>query len=42
MTPDEIAAGRRRWQERYAAARTRDAAFTTLSGAEVETVYGPR
>jgi methylmalonyl-CoA mutase, N-terminal domain len=42
MTPEEIAAGRARWQERYAAARTRDADFTTLSGVEVEPVYGPR
>lgn len=37
--------GRRRWQERYDEAlksgRVRDADFTTLSGAEVDPVYGP-
>jgi methylmalonyl-CoA mutase, N-terminal domain len=33
--------GRRRWQRRYDAARLRDADFTTLSGLEVEPVYGP-
>ncbi len=38
---DEIAAGRARWQARYDAARKRDADFTTLSGLEVEPVYGP-
>jgi methylmalonyl-CoA mutase, N-terminal domain len=37
----EIDEGRRRWQERYDAARRRDADFTTLSGVEVEPVYGP-
>ncbi len=42
MTPDEIAAGRERWQQRFDAARTRDADFTTLSGVEVAPVYGPR
>ena len=31
---------RERWQERYAAARVRDADFTTLSGMEVEPAYG--
>ncbi|KAA2259579.1 methylmalonyl-CoA mutase [Solihabitans fulvus] len=39
-------AGRERWQQRYADAeakgRVRDADFTTLSGVEVEPVYGPR
>jgi methylmalonyl-CoA mutase N-terminal domain/subunit len=39
-------AGRTRWQRRYAAeqaaGRLRDADFTTLSGAEVDPVYGPR
>jgi methylmalonyl-CoA mutase N-terminal domain/subunit len=39
---DEIAAGRARWQLRYDAAKKRDADFTTLSGVEVEPVYGPR
>jgi methylmalonyl-CoA mutase N-terminal domain/subunit len=33
--------GRSRWQQRYDAARTRDADFTTLSGIEVDPVYGP-
>ncbi|MGI8888166.1 MAG: acyl-CoA mutase large subunit family protein [Nocardioidaceae bacterium] len=33
--------GRARWRERYAAGRTRDADFTTLSGLEVDPVYGP-
>src|SRR4051794_41113609 len=33
--------GRRRWQERYDAARKRDADFTTLSGVEVAPLYGP-
>ena len=40
-----IEAGRRRWQARIDAARQtgqiRDADFTTLSGVEVEPVYGP-
>jgi methylmalonyl-CoA mutase N-terminal domain/subunit len=39
---DEIAAGRERWQQRYDAAKKRDADFTTLSGVEVAPVYGPR
>jgi methylmalonyl-CoA mutase N-terminal domain/subunit len=38
---DDIEAGRRRWQERYDASRRRDADFTTLSGVEVQPVYGP-
>jgi methylmalonyl-CoA mutase N-terminal domain/subunit len=42
MHADEIAAGRARWQARYDAARKREADFTTLSGATVEPVYGPR
>ncbi|MDP9398715.1 MAG: methylmalonyl-CoA mutase family protein [Actinomycetota bacterium] len=42
MTPDEIAAGRQRWQQRFDAAKKRDADFTTLSGVEVAPVYGPR
>jgi isobutyryl-CoA mutase large subunit len=33
--------GRRRWQRRYEASRRRDADFTTLSGVEVDPVYGP-
>jgi methylmalonyl-CoA mutase N-terminal domain/subunit len=32
---------RARWQARYDAARKRDVDFTTLSGVEVEPVYGP-
>src|SRR3954453_9956812 len=36
--PDD---GRARWQARYDAARKRDADFTTLSGLEVDPVYGP-
>jgi methylmalonyl-CoA mutase N-terminal domain/subunit len=42
MDAADIAAGRERWQQRYDAARTRDADFTTLSGTTVEPVYGPR
>ncbi len=46
MSSNEIEAGRRRWQQRYDAARergqVRDADFTTLSGVEVDPVYGPR
>jgi methylmalonyl-CoA mutase, N-terminal domain len=38
---DDIEAGRRRWQQRYDASRKRDADFTTLSGVEVQPVYGP-
>ncbi|MET7283116.1 methylmalonyl-CoA mutase family protein [Kribbella sp. NPDC005582] len=41
MDAEEIAAGRSRWQQRYDAARKREADFTTLSGTEVEPVYGP-
>jgi methylmalonyl-CoA mutase N-terminal domain/subunit len=41
VDPDAIAAGRARWQARYDAARKRDADFTTLSGIEVDPVYGP-
>ncbi|GAA0801702.1 acyl-CoA mutase large subunit family protein [Spirilliplanes yamanashiensis] len=41
MDAADIAAGRERWQRRYDAARTRDADFTTLSGNEVDPVYGP-
>jgi len=33
--------GRLRWQRRYEQARVRDADFTTLSGLEVDPVYGP-
>jgi len=41
MDDAEIESGRKRWQERYDAARKRDADFTTLSGVEVDPVYGP-
>jgi methylmalonyl-CoA mutase N-terminal domain/subunit len=41
MDADGIEAGRARWRQRYEQARTRDADFTTLSGTEVEPVYGP-
>jgi methylmalonyl-CoA mutase N-terminal domain/subunit len=33
--------GRRRWQRRYESSRRREADFTTLSGVEVDPVYGP-
>src|SRR5579863_9424555 len=33
--------GRERWQRRYDASRRRDADFSTLSGIEVDPVYGP-
>jgi methylmalonyl-CoA mutase N-terminal domain/subunit len=41
MDRDEIEAGRARWQQRYAAARKLERDYTTLSGEEVEPVYGP-
>ena len=42
MTEHESAqSGRDRWQERYAKSRVREADFTTVSGMEVEPVYGP-
>ncbi|HZE50079.1 MAG TPA: methylmalonyl-CoA mutase family protein, partial [Jatrophihabitantaceae bacterium] len=41
MDAEEIAAGRARWQERYDAARKQDRDFTTLSGDELEPLYGP-
>src|SRR2546421_1727407 len=41
MDASEIAAGRARWQARYDAAARRDADFSTLSGIEVDPVYGP-
>src|ERR1700712_1178987 len=42
MDAADIAAGRERWQQRYDAARKRDADFTTISGTEGEPAYGPR
>jgi methylmalonyl-CoA mutase N-terminal domain/subunit len=41
MDAEQIAAARARWQERYDAARLADRDFTTLSGVEVEPLYGP-
>jgi methylmalonyl-CoA mutase N-terminal domain/subunit len=41
VTAAEVADGRARWQQRYDAARVRDADFTTLSGSAVQPVYGP-
>ncbi|HZY77172.1 MAG TPA: methylmalonyl-CoA mutase family protein [Jatrophihabitantaceae bacterium] len=41
MDAEQIAAGRARWQERYDAARKAERDFTTLSGVEVEPLYGP-
>jgi methylmalonyl-CoA mutase, N-terminal domain len=41
VDPEQITAGRERWQQRYDAARKRDADFTTLSDVEVAPVYGP-
>src|SRR6266545_3311741 len=41
MDESGIAAGRQGWQARYDAAMRRDADFTTLSGVEVDPVYGP-
>jgi len=41
MDAQDIAGARRRWQERYDAAVKRDSDFTTLSGDEVDPVYGP-
>ncbi len=38
---EDIEAGRARWQARYDAARKRDADFTTISGQQVDPVYGP-
>src|SRR3954468_23229808 len=37
----DVTSGRERWQRRYDEARKRDADFTTLSGLELEPVYGP-
>jgi methylmalonyl-CoA mutase N-terminal domain/subunit len=41
VNAEEIAAGRARWQERYDKARKADRDYTTLSGDEVDPVYGP-
>jgi methylmalonyl-CoA mutase N-terminal domain/subunit len=41
MDAEHNAAGRARWQERYDKARKADRDYTTLSGEQVEPVYGP-
>jgi methylmalonyl-CoA mutase N-terminal domain/subunit len=41
MDAEHIAEGRARWQERYDAAKKADRDYTTLSGDDVEPVYGP-
>ncbi len=45
MDAQQVQEGRRRWQERVdqavASGKVRDADFTTLSGEEIEPVYGP-
>ena len=41
MDAEQTDAGRERWQARYDAAPKRDADFSTLSGVEVQPVYGP-
>jgi methylmalonyl-CoA mutase N-terminal domain/subunit len=41
MDSHQIESGRQRWRQRYEQSRTRDADFTTLSGVEVDPVYGP-
>ena len=38
---DDLAAGRERWQRRFADSRIRAADFSTLSGLDVDPVYGP-
>ncbi len=41
MDAEQIAAGRARWQARYDAARTSPRDYTTLSGVQLEPLYGP-
>jgi methylmalonyl-CoA mutase N-terminal domain/subunit len=41
MDEADIAAGRARWQQRYDGARRTERDYTTLSGVEVEPLYGP-
>ncbi len=41
MDAGDIEAGRARWQQRYDAAAKLDRDYTTLSGVEVEPLYGP-
>jgi methylmalonyl-CoA mutase, N-terminal domain len=38
---DDLTAGRERWQRRFADSRIRAADFSTLSGLDVDPVYGP-
>jgi methylmalonyl-CoA mutase, N-terminal domain len=42
MDPQDVSEGRQRWQRRYDESKVRDADFTTLSGLEVDPVYGPQ
>jgi methylmalonyl-CoA mutase N-terminal domain/subunit len=39
--PQAVTDGRRLWEEALAAAKLRDAEFTTISGAELKPAYGP-
>jgi methylmalonyl-CoA mutase N-terminal domain/subunit len=41
MDSEQIEAGQARWQQRYDKSRVAERDFTTLSGVEVEPVYGP-
>jgi methylmalonyl-CoA mutase N-terminal domain/subunit len=41
MDAEQIEAGLARWQQRYDKSRLADRDFTTLSGSEVDPVYGP-
>jgi methylmalonyl-CoA mutase, N-terminal domain len=41
MDAHDIASGRARWQQRYEAAAKADRDFSSLSGTEVEPLYGP-
>ncbi|HEX8095551.1 acyl-CoA mutase large subunit family protein [Jatrophihabitans sp.] len=41
MDSEQIAAGRARWLQRYEKSRIAERDFTTLSGVEVDPVYGP-
>ncbi len=41
MTGETAASGRERWQRRFDQGEKRDADFTTLSGLDVDPVYGP-
>ncbi len=41
MDPEDIATGRDRWQQRYDTAQKAERDFTTLSGEQVDPVYGP-